>query len=144
MEGYYALIADAHYIIPTDSTRETYRGLTIEQDVYKFWGFIEIIPETVGMSTGLKDKNGREIFGSIPIDGKRSKGGDIIELVSPAIGKGQRYLIFWKKERAKFATLCLTSEVRHDYTEILSEYVNNYEVIGNQFDNPELLEQDNG
>ena len=39
-----------------------------------------IYPDSVSMSTGQKDKNGVEIFGSIPIDGKISKGGDIVKL----------------------------------------------------------------
>ena len=38
-----------------------------------------VYPESVSMSTIQKDKNGVEIFGSIPVDGKITKGGDIIE-----------------------------------------------------------------
>jgi len=39
----------------------------------------EVYPESVGMSILRKDKHGVEIFGSIPINGKMSRGGDIIK-----------------------------------------------------------------
>ncbi len=38
----------------------------------------EVLPESVGQSTGLKDCKGVEIFGSIEINGNLSKGGDIL------------------------------------------------------------------
>ena len=41
--------------------------------------FYEVEPNSVGMSVGLSDKNGKEIFGSIPIDGAISKGGDVVK-----------------------------------------------------------------
>lgn len=41
--------------------------------------FVEVIPSTVGQSTGRKDKNEKEIYGSIWIDGKLTKGGDTIK-----------------------------------------------------------------
>ena len=38
-----------------------------------------IIQKSISMSTGIKDKNGVEIFGSIPLDdGTISQGGDIV------------------------------------------------------------------
>lgn len=42
--------------------------------------FHKVIPETVGMFTTLLDKNGKEIYGSIPINGEMSKGGDEIRV----------------------------------------------------------------
>lgn len=36
----------------------------------------EIDPHTLAMSTGIKDKNKKEIFGSFEVDGVMSKGGD--------------------------------------------------------------------
>ena len=41
---------------------------------------LSVHPHTAAMSTGQTDKNGVEIFGSIPINGKMSKGGDEIRL----------------------------------------------------------------
>lgn len=59
VEGYYWKTKSGHYI--------THNGATEYQDVF-------IHPESLGISVGLSDKNGREIFGSI--DG--SKGGDVL------------------------------------------------------------------
>jgi len=49
-------------------------------------GDMPVIPETVGENTGLKDckrteeyPEGQEIYGSIPINGKISKGGDKVK-----------------------------------------------------------------
>lgn len=39
-----------------------------------------VIPASVGMFTGLTDKNGKEIYGSVPINGEMSKGGDEIRV----------------------------------------------------------------
>jgi len=43
--------------------------------------FIAVHPDSVSMETGQKDKNGVMIFGSIPIDGKMSRGGDICQIL---------------------------------------------------------------
>lgn len=50
------------------------KGNTIIEDTIAIGGFIPIVPESLGISVGLSDKNGKEIFGSI--DG--SKGGDVL------------------------------------------------------------------
>ena len=44
-----------------------------------YWEEYDVIPETVGMYTGINDKNKREIYGSIPINGKMSDGGDKVK-----------------------------------------------------------------
>ncbi len=38
--------------------------------------YVEVIPESLAMETGVKDKNSKMIFGSIVVDGKMSEGGD--------------------------------------------------------------------
>ena len=88
---------------------------------------IEVMPETVGQYTGLTDKNGKKIFE-----------GDIVKFI-----EDKRYCygyyydigyIFYKNENAKFI-------YQPSYT--LNGYpIDNtctYEIIGNIYDNPELL-----
>ncbi len=41
--------------------------------------FIKIDPATLALDTTIKDKHGKAIFGSVPVDGVMSKGGDRIK-----------------------------------------------------------------
>lgn len=82
----------------------------------------EIIPETVGQYTGMKDKNGRRIFE-----------GDII---LPHGYKPEACPVFYEdfcfQIDSNICVLCVADE-------------EDIEVIGNIYDNPELLEvSDNG
>ncbi len=83
------------------------------------WHGIEVNPETVGQYTGLKDKNGTKIFES---DVLRCWGGEY------AFGYWEHDIIivaaFWDMS----ATAAMTE----------SEFA---EIVGNIYDNPELLEE---
>ena len=39
----------------------------------------QVIPESISLFTTLTDKTGKEIFGSIPVNGVMSRGGDVLK-----------------------------------------------------------------
>lgn len=41
-------------------------------------GYIGVHPDSVAQYTCMNDKNGKEIYGSIYLDGKLTKGGDVV------------------------------------------------------------------
>ena len=113
IEGYYVVLPLVHYkrneYLITDSKGDSY----------------EIDPSTLCQYTGLTDKNGKKIFEN-----------DIINKVDTnALG--------WHRER-----ICTVSWNK-GYWQIMTEYGDSYwigefdeeqlEVLGNVFDNPELL-----
>ena len=85
-----------------------------------------VIPETVGQYTGMKDKNGEKIFE-----------GDIVKYSTTC----EIYTVAWHGSFAEF----VISELQNPNTATRGSkdmyLVNRYcEVIGNIYDNPELLE----
>ena len=75
-------------------------------------GAVEVIPESVGQFTGLHDKNGKEIFE-----------GDI---VTDGVGK---YKIIYDLKLAGYQPYCIFRDEPENYCE----------VIGNIYENPELI-----
>lgn len=105
----------------------------ILKDEFMDWGLgelaeYEVIPETVGQFTGLTDKNGKKIFE-----------GDIVEFTNKFTHqKGHAEIVFeafkWKYSGCYYGGnpivwLCIDDNSIE------------YEVIGNIYDNPELLEE---
>lgn len=83
----------------------------------------EIDPETVGQYTGLTDTNGNKIFE-----------GDIV--VSDYIDyEDERGVIQWDSDIAKFIITFSTFTIDFD-----NVYGRELEIVGNVYDNPELLE----
>ena len=100
---------------------------------YILWGMtndipnmIEVDPSTICQCTGLKDKNGKLIWEN-----------DIVR-----DEKGNFYKAFWQNNYYQFSWVCVKTDVfligtKWDLWSIKSFEI---EVIGNKFDNPELLE----
>lgn len=84
------------------------------------WTIETVDPATVGQFTGLKDKNGREIYE-----------GDILEEYP-----GYYFEVVWSNEWAKFKLQWRTKGYQYPEWNRGVEMV----VIGNIHDNPELLE----
>lgn len=84
---------------------------------------IEVDPKTICQYTGLTDKAGRRFEGDI----FQASDGDYI----------QRYVITWNEDSLEWSAECIGDP---DGTLPLCEFkVEEIEVVGNIFDNPELL-----
>ena len=89
-------------------------------------GWSEIDPSTICQCTGLKDKNGKLIWEN---DIVRDK-------------EGNCYKVFWQNNYYQFSWICVKSDIFQIGTKWDLYIWRSYEiaVIGNTFDNPELLE----
>ena len=86
----------------------------------------EVIPDTVGQFTGLHDKNGKEIYE-----------GDVIRSDGYS---GARHYVGYRKEEAMFVAFIIGTTPQ-DYCGVYQHWIDDFnkEVIGNIYDNPELL-----
>ena len=87
----------------------------IDDDIVKE----RVIPESIGQYTGLTDKNGKKIFE-----------GDILK------GMGGLHRVYFDTSLACFEW----AKINGNWKESFSGFADEYEVIGNIHDNPELLE----
>lgn len=104
--------------------------------------FDEVIPETVCQYTGLTDKNGNRMFD-----------GDIID-ISYFLTKNRAVVKFGKYKQSDMSGdyecgnqgfyVSVENDEHDTYRHDLYFYAHKCEIIGNIFDNPELLEVENG
>ncbi len=111
------------YYVKTDGNHKIYL-----QD-YDGADFCYVDPGTIGQYTGLKDKNGKQIFE-----------GDILSAYLDEIAPENetRLVVEWDYERAAYYGANLGFRGYKDF--FVGGFEKNFEVIGNIYDNPELLE----
>ena len=132
-EGFYISHLNAcHYIIPFRTGG--YEAMDNSFYVHKWF---EVDPSTIGQYTGLKDKNGKRIFD-----------GDILHIAKIADALGGYYrppldyhvnvVVKWDLCAWMWETLC--EDKRYiSFPDAWCHY--ECEVIGNIYDNPDLLEK---
>lgn len=118
-------VTDGRWVFGDLSNYGVCKTITTVKD-FRIIDSCEVIPETVGQYTGLKDKNGTKIFENDIISAHPDElfPDDEIRLVV----EWHDYGWFGKGSKGR-------------YTSLESKWVSElFEVIGNRFDNPELLE----
>ena len=101
--------------------------LIFHADSYKVWEYVEIDPETLCQFTGLCDKNGKRIWEN-----------DVVLLVYD--GKEHIYQIVWDNSELDFKATNGEENYGSNFEYLLC--CEEIEVIGNIFDNPELLQEE--
>lgn len=124
VEGYYVYCRKRHYILPALNKAI---GFDEREDEW-----VEVNPNTLCQYTGLTDKNDKKIWeNDIVKNKKRTEGFDW-------------YKVVWRKDFADFGVEPIKPKFEAKYPMGLSDeltiYGRDYEVVGNVFDNPELLE----
>ncbi len=88
----------------------------------------EVDPETVGQYTGLTDKNGKKIFEGDIVKGDLGLG----------YGDNENHIAYIEYQEDGMS-FCLVEVLEEDFGKC-AEISDDLEVIGNIYDNPELLE----
>lgn len=120
--------------------RHLYRGKrTLTDNMWVYWdGFSGVQPntvieeETICQCTGLKDKKGKLIWENDIVDGHIKRGAVFRSCV-----------VLWNECKARFdirAVDCNFPMTLDECVDDISVGGLDYEVLGNKFDNPELLE----
>lgn len=95
---------------------------------YHTWEYVEVDSTTICQCTGLRDKNGNLIWEN-----------DIVTYTDELVNKVKIDKIGWNETHAAFTRLH-KSQMGLQYLYINESIAKKCEVIGNIFDNPELLE----
>lgn len=123
--------------------RYLFRGKRAGNGEWVIWDAITGIPhdlyiqvKTICQCTGLKDKNGTLIWENDIVNGSIKRGAAFY-----------RCLVLWNECKARFdvrAQGCNFPMTLDECTDDISMSGFEYEVVGNVFDNPELLEEKYG
>lgn len=131
VEGFYFCMTHTdgrhthHFIIPLGA------DLSLGTPVEKIQ--VEVDQSTICQCTGLKDKNGRVIWENDIVNGSIKRGAAFY-----------RCLVLWNECKARFdvrAMGCNFPMTLDECTDDISMSGFEYEVVGNVFENPELLEE---
>ncbi len=102
--------------------------IMLATDIDGGFDWVEVHPDTVDEFTCLTDRNGKNIYE-----------GDIVKID----GKYTRYVVY-SGEHTAFCAMRYIDKQQSEFTGTLGDgydnYKRQYEVVGNIYDNPELLE----
>lgn len=118
------------YYYPTAFTRFPCKPSIYPADtINHHWHAVEIIPETLGSCTGLTDKKGKMMFDGDVIRYKANECCDI-------------YIVKWDITAGRFAVYGLGLGDNFPLGDFVFYDLQKCEIIGNIYDNPELLESE--
>lgn len=121
------LAFDSRRYIINDTESIYYCPQCDREEMREMW--FAVIPETVSQFTGLYDKNGVRIFEN-----------DIVRFTCTP---SWLYQVIWDKESAMFGLKCVKSPSLYNKESCGTNFYDidsrDVEIIGNRFDNPDLL-----